>query len=236
MPSNRKPSYLLHRPTGQARCRIGGRGIYLGEFNSPHSRQRYEQIVNDWVAGQDPRRTMFDVEDLAIAFCKFADGYYRRPDGTPSGEAENMRDALKPLVSLFGRTLLRDFGPMRLKAVRSEMIRLGWCRTNINRQVGRLKRVFAWGTENELVPPAVYHGVRSVAALRAYRTNAVESEPVKPVDEAVGRVAIANKDTLHEIEKMQCTWKAAEKTVLKRIKALVAVRKPKSWRKQVTRH
>lgn len=31
MPKKRKPSYLLHKPTGQARARIDGHDHYLGE-------------------------------------------------------------------------------------------------------------------------------------------------------------------------------------------------------------
>ena len=50
MPVKRKPSYLLHKPTGQARVRIQGKDIYLGEFNSPQSRERYEDLVAEWFA------------------------------------------------------------------------------------------------------------------------------------------------------------------------------------------
>ena len=57
---------------------------------------------------------------------------------------------------LYGRTAVSDFGPLSLKAVRQKMIEVGWCRTNINRQMGRIKHIFKWGTENEPVPPMIY--------------------------------------------------------------------------------
>jgi len=41
--------------------------------------------------------------------------------------------------------------------------------------------MFAWGVENELVPPTVYGALQTVKGLRAGRSEARESEPVKPV-------------------------------------------------------
>ncbi|MSR58606.1 MAG: site-specific integrase [Planctomycetaceae bacterium] len=185
MSATKRPSYLLHRPTGQARVRIRGRDHYLGKYGSAESKQRYEQIVGDWLAGQDPKRSLLTVDDLALAFCDWGKEYYRRSDGTPSGELRNIREALEPLAKLWGNTLIRDFGPLRLKEVREEMISRGWCRSHVNRNVGRIKRVFGWGTENEIVPPVVNQGIRAVAALRSGRTKARETEPIGPIDEAI---------------------------------------------------
>ena len=61
------------------------------------------------------------------------------------------------------------------------MIELGWCRTNINRQIGRVKHLFKWACENELVPPEKYEGLRTVSGLKIGRSAASESEPVQPV-------------------------------------------------------
>jgi hypothetical protein len=45
MPSKRKPSYLLHKPTGQARVRIDGKDLYWGPYGSAESRERYDEII-----------------------------------------------------------------------------------------------------------------------------------------------------------------------------------------------
>lgn len=63
------------------------------------------------------------------------------------------------------------------------MIQLGWCRNHINQQLGRIKRMFKWGVENELIPPSLFHAVQAVRGLRAGRSDARESPPVKPVPE-----------------------------------------------------
>jgi integrase len=59
------------------------------------------------------------------------------------------------------------------------------CRTRINAHVKRIRRMFKWGVENELVPAAVHQALCAVAPLKRGRTEAKESEPVKPVAQAV---------------------------------------------------
>lgn len=44
-PRKVQPSYLLHKPSGQARVRVNGRDIYLGPYNSPESWQKYHELL-----------------------------------------------------------------------------------------------------------------------------------------------------------------------------------------------
>jgi len=48
-PKNPVPAYLLHKPTGKARVRLKNgsryRDVYLGEYGSPESYEKYRQIV-----------------------------------------------------------------------------------------------------------------------------------------------------------------------------------------------
>src|SRR5262249_4112891 len=57
----------------------------------------------------------------------------------------------------------------------------GWCRTRVNKQVGRLKRVFRWAVGQELLPVAVAQSLACVQGLQKGRTDARETEPVVPV-------------------------------------------------------
>jgi len=83
MPSKRKPGYLLQKPTGQARVRIDGKDHYLGPYGSSESRERYEDLIAEWFARQsDVTAYTLTVDDLCLMFIDFADGYYRREDGT----------------------------------------------------------------------------------------------------------------------------------------------------------
>src|SRR6185295_1913913 len=82
-----------------------------------------------------------------------------------------------------GTTPAASFGPLALRAVREEMVQRGWCRVHVNQQVCRLRRAFRWAAEHELIPPAIHHGLTAVSGLKHGRSEARESEPVKPVAE-----------------------------------------------------
>jgi integrase len=185
MPKKQKPSYKLHKSSGQARVRIDGHSFYLGVYGSPESRDRYDDLIAEWFARNgDASRYSLTVDDLALLFVDHAKSYYRSPDGKLTAEVCSIQHALRPLVELFGMLRVREFGPLKLKQVRDRLIENGHCRTNINRMVGRIKRAFKWGVENEHVPPDVHSALAAVTGLRAGRSQAIESEPIKPAPEA----------------------------------------------------
>ncbi|MEX2286972.1 MAG: site-specific integrase [Planctomycetaceae bacterium] len=176
-----KPSYLLHKPTGQARVRIDGKDYYLGSFGSPESREHYDDLLAEWLARNgDMRRYTLTVDELCLLFTYHAKTYYRK-NGEQTSEVNNIRIALRPLIRLFGKSRVRDFGPLKLKAARNAMIDAGNVRTSINRQIGRIKRMFRWGVENEHVPATVYSALATVSGLGFGRHAVTEADPVKPV-------------------------------------------------------
>jgi len=118
------------------------------------------------------------VADLVAACLDWAESYYYNPDST--SEYDALRQAAKPLLELHATTRADQFGPVALKQVRAAMVDLGWARTHINQQIHRLRRIFRWGVEAELVPPAVLAALRAVGPLRAGKTRARETEPVRP--------------------------------------------------------
>lgn len=92
-----KPAYLLHKPSGQARCRIAGKDHYLGEYGSQASRDRYEELIAEWFARSgDVDRHSLTIDDVVLMFMSHAEGYYRRPDGSPTSEIDCLRAALRP--------------------------------------------------------------------------------------------------------------------------------------------
>ncbi len=58
-------------------------------------------------------------------------------------------------------------------------------RKTINDRINRIRRIFRWGVENDMVPPSVLHGLDAVAPLRKGRGNIREGHGVKPVPESV---------------------------------------------------
>jgi integrase len=184
--SPRVPSYRLHKPSGQAVVTINGRDLYLGKWNTAASRAEYDRLIAEFLSNgrrlqSDDERTV--VEVLA-AYLKFAENYYRK-GGQVTGEYSGMKDALRLVRELYGRTTANEFGPLALKAVRQRMIDKGWARTTVNQAVGRIRRCFKWAVENELVRPDLHHGLMTVAGLRKGRTEAREPDPVRPVADAI---------------------------------------------------
>jgi len=100
-----------------------------------------------------------------------------------------MKEALAHLRATFGTLPAREFGPLKLKAVRQHMIDAGLSRGVINHRINRIKRVIKWAVSEELVPASLYEAVRTVPGLRFGRSAARETEPVGPVaDEAVSAI------------------------------------------------
>jgi integrase len=120
---------------------------------------------------------------LIAAYWRHVEGYYVK-NGRPTSEQDLIRQALRVLRRLYGPTPAREFGPKGLKAVRQAMIEAGRCRPVVNKDIDRVKRMFRWAVEHELVPVEVHQALRTVAGLRKGRSEAREPSPVGPVPEA----------------------------------------------------
>ena len=188
---HRNPAYCKHKASGQAIVTIDGQDVYLGPHGTTASRREYDRIIGEWLANgrrlptQKPGAAPADtaVVELVNAYWKFARVYYKRESGE-AGDLDCIRSLLRLLKDLYGRTNAGDFGPLRAKALREKMVAAGWSRSYVNAQMQRLRRVFRWGVENEMVPPSVAQGLQAVAALRKGKTEARETDPVKPVPDA----------------------------------------------------
>lgn len=192
MKSKKVPSYSLHKASGKAVVRLSGRDHYLGLHGSPESHEVYNRLLAEWLATQrskQPAKTksLRELEGMPVVqvierYRAFAMSYYAK-DGEPTKEFENLKYALKPLRELYGSTPCRDFGPKNLKAMQQHFVVARICRTQINKRIDKIKRMFKWAVSEELVPPSVLEGLRSVNGLRFGRTDAVELPPVTPIDD-----------------------------------------------------
>lgn len=181
----RLPAYRRHKPTGQAVVTIDGRDLYLGKWNTAASRAEYDRLIAEFLSNGRRLQDGADqtVVEVLNAYRHFAEKYYRK-GGQVTREYSGIKDALKLVRELYGRTTANEFGPLALKAVRQRMIDKGWSRSTVNQAVGRIRRCFKWAVENELVRPDMHHGLMAVSGLRKGRTKAREPEPVQPVDDA----------------------------------------------------
>src|SRR5262249_53093156 len=163
------------------------REILLGPWESPESRAEYARALAELAADQGrippkargPAPADVSINEVILAFWRHAEQHYRRPDGTPTGELDNLRAALSPLKTLYGHTPARDFDSACLEAIQEQLVRGGTlCRTTINARVNRIRRVLEWAARKRLVPVEVLQSVATVPGLQRGRTAAPEPERV----------------------------------------------------------
>ena len=198
------PGYLLHSASGQARTIIAGKTFYLGEYGSEESRRRYGELIAQHAAGTrvDPfaksaaakTESGITISELTLVFMRHAETYYLK-DGKRTAEYDCYKSAVGPMLKLYASTPVVEFGPLALKAVRQAMIdgptpspkmkrpARPWCRSFINKSVGRIRSVFRWAVANELIEPAVLQKLESVPPLLAGRTEATDHAPRRPVSD-----------------------------------------------------
>jgi integrase len=192
----------------------GRRDILLGKYRTAVSRAEYARVLAEWEANDRrlarPQTAGADltINELILAYWKFVRSYYVK-DGKPTSEQDTIRQALRFVKRLYSDTPAGKFGPLSLKAVRKAMIdhpitrivkvenpntgevteqvkvlRHGLARKYINKQIGRIKRLFAWAVEEELVSASVHDALLRVKGLRKGKGEAREKPRVRPVPDA----------------------------------------------------
>src|SRR5262245_4560023 len=113
MPSRKSPvtpAYRLNKTTGRAVVTLNGVDHYLGRYGSAESRAEYDRIIAEWLArGRHLSGSDLTIQEVIVAYLRFADGYYRKPDGRPTKEPLDIRQALRPLRKLYGSTVAAEF-------------------------------------------------------------------------------------------------------------------------------
>jgi len=179
------PKYTRHKASGQAVVRLNGRDFYLGPYGSQTSINQYDALIAEWLENgrrlpEDDEAAALAVNELVIAYVDHAERYYRK-DGRPTSELYCIKAALRFILALYGYHEAADFRPLKLKACRRKMIEAGLSRSTCNSYVDKIRRMFKWAVGNELVDAVVYQSLLTVPGLQAGRTDARETERVKPV-------------------------------------------------------
>lgn len=155
--------------------------------NKARAQTKFGRFYAEW-QNDDGVRNACEVRPVTIneAWARFkpwAVEYYRRADGSATGQAANIGYAMRPVLDMFGDLRADQFGPKRLEAVQAAMVDAGCCVNVINERVRKIRQVWKWLVAQELVPAGVWHGLQAVASVRPGRTAARVTEPVGPVPE-----------------------------------------------------
>jgi hypothetical protein len=199
-PRSLKPKLCEHASSGRAYVTLDGKPVYLGKFGTQDAQDKYDCVIAEWIArGRkfDPTPTRPGADPAAPAtagptlttviepYWTFAKEYYRAPDGNPTSEIFSIKVVLRLLNRLYGGIPAAELDSLKLLALQEQMIGLGWARKTINKHMGRVKRALAWLASRKHIPATVYHEALTVKGIAAGRTKAKETDPVKPVPEAV---------------------------------------------------
>jgi integrase len=190
----RLPGRLLHKASGQSIVVLNGKTHYLGKHDSQEAKDEYDRIIAEWLAngrdGLNVEHASKEESEVSVVVAKYilwAKDYYRTPEGKCSGQLPGIKQALKPLRKLYGRTPVNEFGPKALRTVQHNLLdrknpRTGkpLSRKYINGLVGHIRRMFKWAVAEELVASEVLHGLQAVRDLRAGRVGIERERP--PVD------------------------------------------------------
>jgi len=178
------PPFRVHKATRQGYVRLDGRRHYLGRHDLPETKARYDRLIAEWLASG--RRSPVDSSDPTIielceAYLKYAETYYRKPDGTATGTHWKYVSIVRILNRLYGNVTAATFTPQNLKTARHAMIQSGMARRTVNERVNLIRAMFRWAVSEGMVPVAVHTALTTLAGLRYGRSEAPEGKPVKPV-------------------------------------------------------
>jgi hypothetical protein len=129
------PSLRRHKPSGLGVVTLSGKDRYLGRWPEgqkdppPEVQAEYDWVVAEWLASgrgraqpAQERAAGPTVEELLAAFWEHVQQHYRHADGSPTSEVSDYRLSLRPLRHLYAELAVRDFTPLKLKAVRQLMV------------------------------------------------------------------------------------------------------------------
>lgn len=171
----RNHSYCLHKSSGHAYTKITGNVIWLGKFGAPESKEKFHRVLTDFYrTGKLPEPTTISspqkddkpsISYLVSEHRKHAERRYVK-HGRTTTEVKAFQVSVRPLWQMFGTMATGDFGPLALQKCRDALVAKGFCRVQVNKHVGRIKRVFKWGVSREIVSQATYQALLTVEDLR----------------------------------------------------------------------
>lgn len=192
-PKSLIPKLCVDKTRNRAFCKVDGKFLVLGPAGSPEAQAAYGELLTN-LARQGAAAAIASTRARGRAHSEpvpgilLADLFLRfvteEMPKYSSAEQRCIKSAVKLARELYGETAAAEFGPVRLRTVRDAMIRKGWSRSFINREVKRLRLIIRWGVGWELVPASVADALSAVKSLGKGDSTASESKPRRAISEA----------------------------------------------------
>ncbi|MFT3789331.1 MAG: tyrosine-type recombinase/integrase [Tepidisphaeraceae bacterium] len=153
-----KPSLRFHKPTGQGFIEAQRVRRYLGPYNDPDTRRKYELACVEYVnngRSLTPTPDRFDCLALRVFAIKRAQIRFIDTAGNQTGSVLAMRGALRKFTDLYGPELAADFTAKKLGLLRDKLIGEGKSASHINKVLMYVRHAFDWAVEEGLVDERV---------------------------------------------------------------------------------
>jgi hypothetical protein len=153
---------------------------YLGEYGTPESRDRYDELIDKWFrGGGEVEAVSLRIDDLCLLYLAHCEEYYQK-HGKPTREVGNIKSILRRLVAFCGHLRVREFSPMRLEKFRNSLIgkiakrpkgkAKTLSRQYINKAIEKTVRMFRWGVTKGHVPVKLWQELSIRDVLNEYST------------------------------------------------------------------
>jgi integrase len=187
---------------------MDGRDYYLGEYGSAQAEEKYQRMIGEWLlrGKQGPAVANHDtvtVGQIMAGYLEHCQRYFGR---IPTVE----RSMCRWLKEHYATTPAKDFGPLALSALRIRMTKSkvmvggnrrfpsdrNLSRKYVNALTFAVVRMFRWAAQNELVPGSIYMNLRALGSLEHGRSEARETQPVRPVEEKHMNAALKHAEPM----------------------------------------
>ena len=143
---------------------------------------------------------IFTVNELCDRWIVHAQTYYRRPDGAPSGRADIQSPLVRDLRELYGRRPVEALTHPDMLKLRDRLLQRGLARSTINSILSGVRGIFKWALDEALISAQAKAELTQVANLKAFRSPARETEPIRAVpDDDIERTCAALPESLADL-------------------------------------
>jgi integrase len=192
--SNRIPKLRRHA-TGQGVVTLGGKDFYCGKFGTPQCEAKYRRFVADWIASDrkilPAPKTVAQTElgisiaELCLRFSNWVRATYIDEDGAQKSMHKTLEWASKYLSARYGLMPAAAFGRREFFETRDHFIQRRLSRSTVNLKMSRIKAIFTWGANREMIPVDVLARLATIKKLAPGEEGVRELPRVEPVSDEV---------------------------------------------------
>jgi integrase len=183
----------MHDGSGQGRIKINGQHVYLGPWSDQaRCMARYAELAQQHAAGQPVKKAngKTTVAEVIIAFLTDA------KETMPTKEYWHFQRVAKVMVRLFKTTLASAFDTNSLLLIREALKKATWLkpeerahhkvgpwsRSQINKTVTRIRRIWAWAEQRKMVPAGSWGHLMTLKAIPSTDRSVRQTKPRQGVD------------------------------------------------------